>query len=563
MFLCSSGAEIQFNELTVQRLLIASATVATKGLSDFFLTNARLATIGGIPRNELARLELDLLGMLDWTIVPKAEELSSLYRYLVENTQGYSFLEDRKLSRSSSHSVRSSEAASPKQVEKTRQALPREIPMVLDPKISTVHKSSNVHLTDHTQEQDSNGSSSFPIDVDFSEPKSRDMQVPSLAEESSDEELINYLPGGMLKPNVYGTLSQHVSRPLRKFFSPIYAISSRLAQPRPANYAEKKRVHNQCRCGYRFSDDFSEMKRSAVARYSELLQRRSAPSSSRTYNGAQVSSAGSTRSQSSSLMSTALGWMSGLGARGKRGPGRQGDGPSLPQYRSETGSNGTSVPPPPHKDLLFLLLCIPQHQYATKLLQPQISALNSDKEFFQLLRANYQQMRGRMKGALSLKTLRNIKFVQLEMYKSELVDIRKQDDMPPESQKDQYRYNPIPSEMIPPVGENHMLHLINHPTHAEDDGLLLDRIPKKLRERLLVCPSRGTGLGWGIYFIEGWHISVITLVAFAVVLAGSLAFLICWSVLKHDVQGASGVAAYMMAFLGLAIASVQALFELT
>ena len=77
---------------------------------------------------------------------------------------------------------------------------------------------------------------------------------------------------------------------------------------------------------------------------------------------------------------------------------------------------------------------------------------------------------------LSLKTLRNIKFVQLEMYKSQLVDIRKQDDMPPIDKRDEYRYEPIPAEIIPPVGENHMLHLVNHPTHAEDDGLLLNRI---------------------------------------------------------------------------------------
>ncbi|KAG7008227.1 hypothetical protein G7Y79_00006g018470 [Physcia stellaris] len=82
----------------------------------------------------------------------------------------------------------------------------------------------------------------------------------------------------------------------------------------------------------------------------------------------------------------------------------------------------------------------------------------------------------------------------LEMYKSELVDIRKLDDLPPEEKKDEYRYNPVPADIIPPVGENHMLHLINHPTHAEEDGFVLDRIPKKLKERLLVPPH--VGLVW-------------------------------------------------------------------
>ena len=838
LILCSSGAKIQFNELTVQRVLIACATVATKGLSDFFNTNARLAIIGEVPRKELALLELDLLKILDWTIVPKAEELCSLYRSLVENTEGYAFLEDYELSRPSSHTVHRTEAPPPKHTHKRSQDLWKETRGVIGSNTSTIPESGNVLLTDHTQEHNNYSEPSSPNDMDSFDSHSRER----LAKKSSDEELTDFAlkpkaslstqqPGqpvtimrelsekgahiagdlqrerhglrddgtslalteaafadfgpstqsgltekctldtftkqptlnasdkipestilsperqesplkrrrkpkgeavwcvfsealnnpntntragkvhywadrgdtndflsrpapqlfdakhkqanqvvdktyvawrdvwafgipifalfsfvisllssvaelyklaktldwypvwciigwfgvilfvlgpksltlgkpekifsmsswqllqydtwsvmptlmvemlarstphldnlrhtehvsqlGRYSKNVYGTLSIHISSTLRRFFLPFYTNSSRLAQTRPRGNAEKKRVHNQCRCGYRFSDDFQEVRAAAAATYSDILQRRLSMPNDHTYDRAQVSGTGTTRSQTSSPISTSLGWTGGLRAFAKRVRGRQDGGPSLPQHRSETGSNETPRSAAPNNDLLFLLLCIPQHQHATKLLQPQISALKSDKEFFQLLRANYKQMRGRMKGMLSLKTLRNIKFVQLEMYKSELVDIRKQDDMPPESQKDQYRYNPMPAEIVPPVGENHMLHLIKHPTHAEDDGLLLDRIPKKLRGRLLVCSSRGTGLGWGIYFIEGWHISVITLVAFAIVLAGSLVFLICWSVLKQDVQGASGVAAYMIAFLGLAIGSVQALFELT
>ena len=340
-------------------------------------------------------------------------------------------------------------------------------------------------------------------------------------------------------------------------------ICVRLTRGRLSN-TKKKRIHSQCRCGHRFFDDYFELEDGAASRYSGLLQRRSPVASLDWSSGRQVSSKGSSEnSGTSNLISSAMYLIDRLGTFGNYVLGRDSVESSLPKYRLETTNNERPRSQGRNDELLFLLLCVPHRQYATKLLQPQISAIRSDKDFFQLLRTNYEQMRGRVKRALSLKTLRSIKFVQLEMYKSKLVDIRKQDDMPPEAKKDEYRYNPIPAELIPPIGENHMLHLINHPSHAEEDGLLLDRIPKKLKERLLVCPSRGTGLGWGIYFIEGWHTSVITLVAFAVVLAGSLAFLVCWSVLKHDVQGASGVAAYMMAFLGLAIGSIQAVFELT
>ena len=335
---------------------------------------------------------------------------------------------------------------------------------------------------------------------------------------------------------------------------------ARLTRGRPIS-TQKKRIYSQCRCGHRFFDDYLELKDGAAVKHWKWLQRRFPLDRS---SDRQVSGRGSSLiSGTSNLISSVLSLIDGLEAFGNHVLGRDGTETSLPQYRLENTSNERPRSPGRNGELLFLLLCVPHRQYATKLLQPQISAVRSDKDFFRLLRVNYQQMRGRVKRTLSLKTLRSIKFVQLELYKSELVDIRKQDDMPPEVKKDEYRYNPVPAEIIPPVGENHMLHLIKHPSHAEEDGLLLERIPKKLKERLLVCPSRGTGLGWGIYFIEGWHISVITLVVFAIVLAGSLAFLICWSVLKHDVQGASGVAAYMIAFLGLTIGSVQAVFEIT
>ena len=332
----------------------------------------------------------------------------------------------------------------------------------------------------------------------------------------------------------------------------------------------KRCVHGQCRCGHRFVDEFTEVQPAAAANYENLLQERSshpknypipANRDQGTMDATNVVDT-NTQTKGSTPMSSIAGGLATLMTLAFSLLGKRKSVPTLPQYQLETGGNQPQKSSTCDNELLYLLLCIPQHQFATRLLQPQISDITSDQSFFLLLRENHQQMKGRMRRLFSMKTLRSIKFVQLEMYKSELVDIRKLDDLPPEDKKDEYRYNPVPADIIPPVGENHMLHLISHPTHAEEDGFVLDRIPKKLKERLLVPPSRGTGLGWGIYFIEGWHFGVITLVAFAVLLAGSLAFLICWSVLEHDLQGASGVAAYMVAFLGLAIGSTQAMFEL-
>lgn len=143
-----------------------------------------------------------------------------------------------------------------------------------------------------------------------------------------------------------------------------------------------------------------------------------------------------------------------------------------------------------------------------------------------------------------------------------MVNIHKLDDIPLADRKDEYRYKPMPAAFIPPIGTNELVHLYDHPHEAETMATCLDKLPKKLRERLLVCPTRGTGLGWGIHFVEGWHLTMIRLLVFVVLGLGSLVFGVCWAVLKHDLQGAFGVSAYIMAFLTLSIGSVQAAFEL-
>lgn len=149
------------------------------------------------------------------------------------------------------------------------------------------------------------------------------------------------------------------------------------------------------------------------------------------------------------------------------------------------------------------------------------------------------------------------------MYKSELVDIRKTNGIPPETKKDEYRYRPIPAEVIPPICENHLMYLYDHPEDADDaddTGVCLQKIPKKVRSRLLVCPSRETGLGWGIHFAEGLHWTKLWWLGLAGFLA-SIAFGISWSVAKKDIQGAFGVAACMMVVLTFTMDILQAAFE--
>ncbi|MCJ1405231.1 hypothetical protein MMC11_008458 [Xylographa trunciseda] len=87
--LCALYPAFTISSLTVHRFLIASATVASKGLSDSFWTNNTYARVGGVSLKELALLELEFLWRVEWRIVPKPEVLVDYYRSLVERSDGF------------------------------------------------------------------------------------------------------------------------------------------------------------------------------------------------------------------------------------------------------------------------------------------------------------------------------------------------------------------------------------------------------------------------------------------------------------------------------------------
>ena len=92
--LCALYPAFNISSLTVHRFLIASATVASKGLSDSFWTNNTYAKVGGVSLKELALLELEFLWRVEWRIVPRPEVLCDYYRSLVERSEGYKIADD-------------------------------------------------------------------------------------------------------------------------------------------------------------------------------------------------------------------------------------------------------------------------------------------------------------------------------------------------------------------------------------------------------------------------------------------------------------------------------------
>lgn len=146
--------------------------------------------------------------------------------------------------------------------------------------------------------------------------------------------------------------------------------------------------------------------------------------------------------------------------------------------------------------------------------------------------------------------------IKFELHIKDFVDIRKVPDMPPETRKSEYLYQPC--DLVPPAGEHLMAHLFHHPEHANERSITCLRAPKKRKVKLTVCPQQGTSGGWGIHLVEAWVVSRLWLLALLLFVLGSLVFGICWAVFQHDLQGAFGVAAYMVALIGLVVRTVQA-----
>lgn len=128
--------------------------------------------------------------------------------------------------------------------------------------------------------------------------------------------------------------------------------------------------------------------------------------------------------------------------------------------------------------------------------------------------------------------------------------------MPPESKKDEYLYQPY--DLVPPVGENLMAHLFHHPEDANETSITCLRAPKKRKMKLTVCPRQGTSVGWGIHLVEGWVISRLWLLGLILFIIGSLVFGVCWSIFRHDLQGAFSVAAYIVTLMGMTVGTLQA-----
>ncbi|KAF7884178.1 uncharacterized protein EAF02_004514 [Botrytis sinoallii] len=322
---------------------------------------------------------------------------------------------------------------------------------------------------------------------------------------------------------------------------------------RPPVAIGKTRVEWRCKCGQKIYDDFTELRPGAANRLKQALTNNDSGS---TNTNRSSSFSDCSKSFSKSLSSIFTVWSSNS-SRKSLSSGLPTHEPSKNQLDSNNPNTVRPIPLPVEN--VYLLICYPSGRYATRLLQLGLHNLEpkSDQSLFTILRTNYKSMRSRFLSLISLKTLRSIKFVHFEMYRSSLIDVRQQDVKPPPDHIE-YRYSPAPPEVIPPIGENNLMHLFLHPDHADEDTVCLDRFPKKLKEKLSCKKGQPTNFGWGLEFVEGWDMKSIWIVAF-ISWIGSLLLGILWAVYTHSIQDAFTIAGYMVSFTAISVGAIQSL----
>jgi hypothetical protein len=119
-----------------------------------------------------------------------------------------------------------------------------------------------------------------------------------------------------------------------------------------------------------------------------------------------------------------------------------------------------------------------------------------------------------------------------------------------------YAYQPIPSELFPPIGPNLMMQLFEDPSSLNPCAdSFLQRLPKKMSGEL---DSNGMKMivAWGICYREDWDWMRIWVALGVAFFPPSLLFGILWGIMRHDIQGAFGVASWWMTGATIAVGIV-------
>ncbi|KAF2876003.1 hypothetical protein BDV95DRAFT_537787 [Massariosphaeria phaeospora] len=350
-----------------------------------------------------------------------------------------------------------------------------------------------------------------------------------------------------------------------KAFDGLHALRERYGSERPVA-PNHVRVRWTCTCGEPLYDDFIEQRPGAARLLEAYLNRprsHTAPSpksrtSTSTSTSSIFSSASTLATPASTYNSSSSGW-SASNAPSKHSP---------PQL---SAANPFAWPMNGYAPESWLLTCANEGRFTPKLVHVDVNAarIRSDKDLALALRAHYEQLNRPWRRWARLRGLTTIEFVQFEVHRNRFADIRAAPSMPPATcsststststtstasdaspSPSPHPYTFSPVDLIPPVGSAYLLHLFTHP--ADYDGELITYLRAPKRRARLEC-----GMGWGISLVEGFLAQRVWGVVLAAFGVGSVVFAVTWSVREGDVQGAFGVAGWVVAVAGLVVGGVQ------
>ncbi|KUJ13162.1 uncharacterized protein LY89DRAFT_753673 [Mollisia scopiformis] len=323
-----------------------------------------------------------------------------------------------------------------------------------------------------------------------------------------------------------------------------------LLVPEPPIPRGMTRVKWQCACGEALYDDYLELELGAAREMEQYLQTvnyRTPPPSDTTIRRAPTK----LLQHIYEIVQFVVNKL-----RGRRSPVLV---ETELRYYSE--SRATRTPPHTLAEVYYLLTCYNDRvgAEAVRLRQLDVSDIDNDQALFQCLHAEYSMLRTRWCRWLSLWSLQSIRFAKFELFGNDLIDIKKLDEVPPPTKDLEYRHGPPnPPKIIPPLGPEFLKHMFQHPELAGSNRHCLNKIPRRLRDRLVVVDRDYPPLGWGLQFVEGWSKRRLMYVAAVIFGLGSFIVMILVSVLGQNIQNAGAIASFMLSLVTIGVAALQA-----
>jgi hypothetical protein len=324
-------------------------------------------------------------------------------------------------------------------------------------------------------------------------------------------------------------------------------------------------------CGESLYDDFIEQRPNAARLLEGYLNRPRAHTPRSPTSQSSTASSMSSTFDSSSRASTLATPSSTYG--GPSSWSRTNEPTKYSPSRVRTNSP-FSVRMPSFAAESWLLTCANEGRLTPKIVHLDVNEgrIRSDKDLACALREHYNQVNGRWLSWARLRGLTTIEFVQFEIHRNRFADIRAAPSMPPKSSSSsasstvsssdpekpqapaQHPYTFEPNDLLPPVGSTYLLHLFRHPNDYDGELITYLRSPKR-RQRLEF------GMGWGVHLVEGFLAQRVWGVMMGIFGLGSAVFAVLWTIKKDDLQGAFGVAQWVLGVAVLLVGGLQAWIE--